>query len=444
MLIDDWRGAGRGELVVGCRWLVGCGLAMAAGCSAHPTDRKDPLEFLKTPPGPSAAALEEPRLFGATLTPPRAAGRRALEALDPGGTAQEWSDLAALPALGEVDARADRLRSAGTANETYAARLLGKENLIVPPDAWRRPTRYGGESDWQNVLGAELARASEVPPAKLRDVAAIEDASREALRRSADPLIFEAPGRLDDVFDSSSFLAAELSSAKAAGPEAAAAWLERRRGRLSTMQFAEGRVVFGFKGATNPAESAPDPRFSADLGSLGHLPAKVDVGIGLGRGTPGLAALSDTTGAVGNFAREQQQTFGLNSEPTTSALDPGASSRHGPASPVRVLIADQYGGTIKWWLAAGLSHDPAAGTSPVGDLAPEQPVGIDAGVQYELGPEVAVAAAYGYHDRTDVRVDTSRIPAAGERSDEQLHTASLRLIWRFATATEAAGPAAAE
>jgi hypothetical protein len=90
-------------------------------------------------------------------------------------------------------------------------------------------------------------------------------------------------------------------------------------------------------------------------------------------------------------------------------------------------------------LPAGTPQDiwvGAAPAGPAGDLAPGPAADVDGGVQYDLGPEVAVVEAYRYRDdRADARSEPSRVAAGtAPRLDEQLHAASLRLIWRFAAA----------
>ena len=69
------------------------------------------------------------------------------------------------------------------------------------------------------------------------------------------------------------------------------------------------------------------------------------------------------------------------------------------------------------------------GAAAVGAPAPEQTADVDGGLQYDLGSDLAVVAAYLFaDDRTDFGGKPFRSSAG---ADEQLHVGSLRLVWRF-------------
>lgn len=403
---------------IGWRYLVGFGLTILTGCVAQPSST-DPLDVPKTSPGPSMDLHAEAGWVGA---PPAA--------LEPGLSDGEWSEFGSRSELGEVQAGIDRLKAPDVMNDPFAARQIRAGKLAPPPDARRHPARGAERPHWQRAVGAELASVSGAEQAQ--KLQAVDEAGQRLLRRSVNKMTLELPDYFDQVAGGPEAIEAELARTREAGAQAAAAWLENRRDRISTMRFADGRVVFGFKGSTNPAEPSAGPSLSADLGDLERLPAKVAVGVDLGREAPGLAAFSDTVEAAGAFAREQQQTFGLDGGPIAPGLDPDAAGR------LRVGLADRDGGDLKWWLSTGLEQGTSLGAQAVDDLAGEQPMNIDAGVQYELGPELAVSAAYGYRGKLDLPTDSLKTPAAAQRSDEQLHSASLRLIWRFITADEPA------
>jgi hypothetical protein len=413
-LIDHTRG--RGACPIGWRCLVGCGLTILTGCVAQPSASTDPLDVPKTSPGTSMDL--------------RAGSAPA--AAQPGLSGRESNQFAALNTFGAVQAGTDRPKAPDVMNDPFAARPIRAANLVPPSDAWRRPAGGAEGSQRQPAVQAELARMSELPSEQLEQLEALKEPGQRVLRRSINNMTFGLPDYLDQVAGGREVIEAELARTREAGAQAAAAWLENRRDRISTMDFGDGRVVFGFKGSTNPAEPSGGPGLSADLGELEHLPAKVSVGADFGRETPGLAAFSDSVEAAEAFAREQQQTFGLAGEPVVSGFDPDAAGR------LRVAIADRDGGDVKWWLSAGVEQDSSLGTQPVDELAGEQPMEIDAGVQYDFGPELAVSAAYGYRGRPDSRMDGLKTPAAAQGADEELHSASLRLIWRFITPAERA------
>jgi hypothetical protein len=123
-------------------------------------------------------------------------------------------------------------------------------------------------------------------------------------------------------------------------------------------------------------------------------------------------------------------------ESGVAATNPGASAAQENSGGPRVSIAHRYD-DVSWWLAAGPAPDSPRSVGPAPDAASQRPVDIGAGVQYELGLDAAVVAVYDYRGSTDRMIDSLPSAAAGQRSDEQLHSASLRLIWRFVTATQA-------
>ena len=433
LLIDDGRGGSRGLRGIGCRWLVGCGLMVTTGCAAQPIANIAPPDSLKARAGASAAVIEQPRLFGATLAASQQVQEHTLEPVAPGASGR--AELAAQPEVGELEARVERLNPAPAMPEALASASFGADKLVVPPEAWRRPVAYGDPSAWQSALGAEFAAVTGTPLDQLDKVSAIGDASAKTLWRSTGPLTFGSPERLDEVFDDTSAVAGELARARAAGAEVAADRLAGGFERLSTMRLARGRVAFGFQGPPDSAMSSAGPGLTAHLGTPGRFPGKVDVGVTMGQGAPALAPLSNALGAAESSAGEHLRTFGLG-EPIAPALDPGATGQQPAAGPIRFWIADRYGSSLKWWLSAGAPQDIWLGARPATGLAPEQAAAVDGGVQYDLGPEVAVVAAYRYRDdRADGPSESSRAATgAGERSDEQLHAASLRLIWRFSAA----------
>jgi hypothetical protein len=285
--------------------------------------------------------------------------------------------------------------------------------LIAPPDAWRRPVGPGDPSDWQRPL-----RVSELPANELERLSAIVERRQEELRDVASATV-DSLDRLDNV---------DAELARAEGAEVTQAWLERRTQRLSTVRLGEDHVVFGFKGATGPARTASGPTVSADIGNLG-LPAKVQVGMDLGDTTPGLAAVSEAVASAKSVAA---QPPGLDVDRPTPGAGLAPQAQGSPAR-LNVSIADRDEGGVGWWVSGGVRADSTPVGAAPGDGTPEAPVAVDAGVQYELSPDAAVAAVYGYRGGTEALPDTAT--AQGQRADEQLHNATLRLIWRFARPT---------
>ena len=348
--IDDGRGASRGLRGIGRRWLLACALMVGAGCAAKPIASMDPPDSLKARPGASAGAAEEPPVSGATRVAPREVGQHTLEAaVEPGAIVQQRSEPAALPEVSVLEPQLERLKANVSMVEAFAS--PGTAKLVNPPEAWRRPGSYGAPSEWQSAL----VGATKAPPDKLDKIGAIEDASEGTLWRAAGTLAFGSGGRLDDVFNGEASVAAELARARAVGSQAAADRLADGWQRLSAMRFAHGPVTFGFEGSPDSAMPSAGPGLTARLGTPGRFPGKVDVGISMSQGTPAFAPFSNAFGAAENFAGERMHTYGLLSEPLASALDPGATAtaQQPAAGRMRVWIADQYGGSIKWWLSAG-------------------------------------------------------------------------------------------
>jgi hypothetical protein len=170
--------------------------------------RLDPPDPLQARAG-TAAAVVEPRLSGATAAA-RRVREHTLEAV--ARSASGKSELAPLPAVGELDARIERPNPAPAMTEAFAS--FGPDELVVPPEARLRPVPDGDASARQSVLGAEFAAVTAAPLDKLDKGSAIEDA--ETLWRSA-PLAFGSRARLEQVFDDSSAVAGELARARAAG-----------------------------------------------------------------------------------------------------------------------------------------------------------------------------------------------------------------------------------
>lgn len=431
--IDDGREGSRGRHGIGCRWLVGCGLIVVAGCTAHSMGSADSLESRA---GTSAGVIEQSRLSGATVTASRQVREHTLEAVE--RSASGTSELAAVGDVGELEARVERLNPTPTMTEAFAS--FGPDKLVVPPEAWLRPVPYRDATVGPSALGAAVTGARRDELDKVR---AIEDA--QTLWRSAGPPAFGLRDRPDEVFDDSSAMAGELATARATGAQVAADRLAGGFERLSTARLGRGRVAFGLQSSPGSAMPSADPGLTAHLGTPGRFPAQVDVGITVRQGASAVAPLSNALAAAESFAGERAQTFGL-SEPVAPALDPGGTAQQPAAGRMRVWIADRHGSSLKWWLSAGPPQDlwlGAGPSGPVGDPAPGQAADVDGGVQYDLGPEVAVVAAYRYRDDpADVRSEASRTAAgAAARSDEQLHAASLRLIWRFAAPPPRPAPA---
>jgi hypothetical protein len=425
--IDEERGASRTVHGIGCRWLVACGLMVGAGCAAQPLARMDPPDSLKARPGASAGAAEAAR--AATRAAPREAGRHTLEAVAPDAIVRQRSELAALREGDDLEVQLERLKADVSMVEDFAG--AGTAEVFLSPEAWRRPGFYGDPSEWQSAL----AGATQAPPDKLDQVRAIEDDSEAALWR-ASTLAFQSRQRLDDVFDGDATMAAELARARAAGSQVAADRLEESWERLSATQLAHGPVTFGFKGSPDSAMPAAGPGLTAHLGAADRFPGKVDVGLSMDQGAPAFAPLSGAFGTAQSLADEHLHTFGPHSEPLASALEPGATAtaQQPAAGRMRARVAHQYG-AAKWWLSAGSLQDVWSGAGATGAPAPEQTADVDGGLQYDLGSDVAVVAAYRFADDRAEFAGKSFRSSAG--ADEQLHVGSLRLVWRFAPPAEA-------
>jgi hypothetical protein len=359
-----------------------------------------------------------------------AAGQHTLEGAAVGAIGRKRSGLAVLPEVRGLQAEVERLKAAPATTEAVVVAPFGTAQLVMPPEAWRHPAPPGDPNEWQRALEAEVGRVTAPPLDKLDQVRAIEGAS-EATRRSL------------DLLEGDPTVAAELARVQSTGSQAGSAWLEERWERLSTMQVAHGPVTFAVKGAPDPAMPAAGPGRTAHLGTQGRFPGKVDVSISTGQRAPAFASLANDFGAAQSFAAEHLHAFDLQTEPLPPALDLGATATAQQPAMGRIR-ADLYGDAIKWWVSAGTPEDNRAAAGAAGARAAQQTALVDGGLQYDLGSEVSVVAAYRYaHNWSPVGSNPFRGSAnLGQQSDEQLYAGSLRLVWRFTPPKEprSAGP----
>jgi hypothetical protein len=232
----------------------------------------------------------------------------------------------------------------------------------------------------------------------------VNEGATEAKLWRANTLAFQSRQRLDR-FEGDVSVAAELGTVQAAGSQAGAARLEESWERLSTMRFSHGPVTFAFKGSPDFAMPAAGSGQTAQLGAPSGVRGKVGtVGVSMGQGASAFASLANAIGAAQSFVVGRLYTFELRSEPLAPALDPGVTAA---------------------------AQQPATGAA--GARAPEQTSEVDGGLQYDLGSEVAVVAAYRYaYDWAAVGSTPFKGSAGpGQQSDEQLYAGSLRLVWRF-------------